>query len=300
MFEFEYPYVWGLLFLFILGALYLKPKEDALLLPGPLKIPSKIVRFSPFFKWVGLVFFIFALSSPITKDNFIPNKKPAHAIMLVLDASGSMKERVRRGNEIVNKFMIAQEIGADFIKKRESDHVGIVAFGSFAYVASPLTFDTKATSDIMSRMKLGVAGDKTALRDGIFMATRMLKRSNAKEKVVIVLTDGYDTASQIPPKTLVRALDKERVKVYAIGVGDPRAYDVKFLQFLAKESGGEFYGALSEEDLKEVYEQINKLEKTDLEDEQIEQKYYWFQYPLFVSLLSFLLFLFLRVKRSGA
>lgn len=299
MVEFEYPYFWILLVVFIFGARYLKPKEDALLLPGPIKPPSKTVRLSPIFKWLGIIFFITALSSPITKDNFIPNKKPAHAIMLGLDVSGSMKERVRRGNEIVNKFIIAKEIGADFIKKRENDHVGIVAFGTFAYVASPLTFDTKATSNTMSTMELNVAGKKTALRDALFMSVRMLKRSNAKEKIAIVLTDGFDTASQISPNTLVRALSDENVKVYTIGIGDPRRYDAKLLEFIAKESGGKFYKAMGEEDLKEVYEEIDKLEKSDLEDEQIEQRYYWFGYPLFVSLLFFILFLILRVKRIG-
>lgn len=299
MLEFEFPYLWLLLLVFLVGSLYFKPKEDALLLPGPHKLSSKMKRFSPIFKWLGVFFLVFALTSPITKDTFIPNKKPAHAIMLGLDSSGSMKERVMRNNEIVNKFIIAQELGSDFIKKRENDHVGIVAFGTFAYVASPLTFDTKATSDIMSRMKLGIAGDKTALRDALFMCVRMLKRSNAKEKVAIVLTDGYDTASQIPPQTLLRALNEEQVKVYTIGIGDPRSYDVKLLSLIAKESGGKFYKALSEKDLQGVYKEINKLEKSQLEDEQIVQIYYWFQYPLLVSLLFFMLFLFLRVRRVG-
>lgn len=299
MLEFEYPYLWALLVVFIFGARYLKPKEDALLLPGPIKPPSKFLKLSPLFKWLGIFFFIFALSSPITKDNFMPNKKPAHAIMLGLDVSGSMNERVRRGNEIVNKFIIAQEIGADFIKKRENDHVGIVAFGTFAYVASPLTFDTQATSNTMNSMKLNEAGRKTALRDALFMSVRMLKRSDAKEKIAIVLTDGFDTASQIAPNTLVRALSDENVKVYTIGIGDPRSYDAKLLGFIAKESGGKFYKAMSERDLKEVYEEIDKLERSDLEDEMIEQRYYWFGYPLFVSLLFFILFLILRVKRIG-
>lgn len=294
MFEFEYPYALALILLFFIGAIYLKPKEDALLLSGLWRSGVSGTNFLWIFKWLGIIFLLIALSSPISKKEFFPNYEPSHAIMLDVDLSGSMRQAMRGGR----KIDVAKALASEFVKKRKDDHVGAVAFGSFAYVASPLTYDTNAVSQIIKRFHLGLAGEYTALYDGLFMTIRMLKKSKAKEKIIVLLTDGEDKGSRIPISALENAIKNEKVKIYAIGIGNPNAYNGQVLNAIAQISGGKFYQATSAKALKNVYEQIDSLEKSDLEKEKIVQKFYYFQYPLFASLLFFILFLYLKVRRG--
>lgn len=294
MIEFEYPWVLLLIILFILSARYLAPKEDALLLSGLWGDGVNTKKYNMILKWLGIIFLLFALSSPINKKEFFPHFEPAHAIMLDVDLSGSMRYPMRGGR----KIDVAKSLASEFVKSRKDDHVGAVAFGSFAYVASPLTYDTNAVGEIISRFHLGLAGQYTALYDGIFMSIRMLKKSKAKEKIVVLLTDGVDKGSKIPVSVLKHAIENEKVKIYAIGIGNPRDYDAQTLNALASISGGKFYRASSANALKNVYDDINKLEKSNLQREKIVQKFYYYQYPLFLSLLFFIIFLYFKVRRG--
>ncbi len=287
MLEFEYPYVFLLLPLFIYGAFKLKPREDALLISGLWGDGLDAKNYLSFLKWLGIIFLLFALASPVSKEEFFPDRKPAHAIIMCLDLSASMGYPMEGGL----KIKVAKKLAKEFIQKRKDDHIGLVGFADFAYMATPLTYDVKAVSEVISRLGLG---DGTALRDGIFMAMRMLKKSEAKEKIVIALTDGEDTASQMPTRELLRMIKKEGVKIYTIGVGSGRS-----LKYLSVISGGRSYQAQSADALKNVYEQIDRLEKTDLEVEKIVQSFYYYQYPLFLSVLFFVLFLYVKVRRGN-
>lgn len=294
MIELEYPLALLLILLFIVGAKYLVPKEDALLLSGLWGDGISTKKYHIAFKWLGIIFLILSLASPISKKEFFPHFKPAHGIMLDVDLSGSMRHPMRGGR----KIDVAKSLASEFVKTRKNDHVGAVAFGSFAYVASPLTYDTNAVGEIISRFHLGLAGEYTALYDGIFMSIRMLKKSKAKEKIVVLLTDGVDKGSRIPISVLENSIKTEKVKIYAIGIGNPNDYDEQILNTIANISGGKFYRASSAKALKNVYEDINKLEKSDLKREKIVQKFYYYQYPLFLSFLFFILFLYFKVKRG--
>ncbi len=294
MFEFEYPIAFGLILLFILGAKYLKPNEDALLLSGLYSKSQNTKSYLWFFKPLAIIFLILSLSSPISKKEFFPNPQPSHAIMLSVDLSGSMRYQMQGGR----KIDIAKALASEFVKTRKHDHVGAVAFGSFAYVASPLTYDTKAVSEIIKRFHLGLAGEYTALYDGLFMSIRMLKKTKAKEKIIILLTDGEDRGSHIPLDVLENAIKKDKVKIYTIGIGNPNDYNGRVLKTIAQISGGKFYQAISKDALENVYKQINTLEKTKLEKKKIVQKFYYYQYPLFLSFIFFILFLYFKTKKG--
>ncbi len=291
---FEYPIVFLLIFVFILGAIYLKPKDDALLLSGLWGENVSQKGYLWILKWLGIIFLLFAIASPISKKEFFPHNELAHAIMLDVDLSGSMRYQMTGGR----KIDVAKTLASEFVKTRKNDHVGAVAFGSFAYVASPLTYDTKSVSEIIKRFRLGLAGEYTALYDGLFMSIRMLKKSKAKEKIIVLLTDGEDKGSHIPIPALEHAIKNEKVKIYAIGIGNPNDYDGRVLNALANFSNGKFYQATSADALQNIYDEINRLEKSKLEREKIVQKFYYFQYPLFLSLLCFLLFLYFKTKRG--
>ncbi len=294
MIEFEYPYAILLIILFILGNIYLKPKEDSLLISGLISqgSVSKNLLFIP--KWLGIIFLLLSLASPISKKEFFPHKEPAHGVMIAFDLSGSMSRDMIGGRRID----VAKKLASEFVRQRKDDHVGLVGFANFAYVASPLTYDTKAVSEIIDRFYLGIAGQYTALRDGLFMSIRMLKKSKAKQKIIVLLTDGEDKGSKVPLKALVNAIKKEDVKIYSIGIGNGGDYNANFLQYISDISGGKFYQASSADALKNVYEQINKLEKSDLERQKIVQKFYYYQYPLFLSLLFFIAFLYFKIRQG--
>lgn len=300
MIQFEYPWVLLLLFFFIGASWWLKPKEDALIFPqwfASSSVTSGL--WIKVLKWMGILSLLIALASPITTQGVEKEKQPGHAIMLVMDASQSMElGRVMRQGRVVDKFTIAKLLGAEFISKRVSDHVGIVVFGDFAYVASPLTFDVQSTSRLMEQLDRRIAGRKTAVYDGLFIATRMMKESKAKERIVIVLTDGEDTASKIPIKTALRAAKENDVKVYTIGVGNKGDYDERVLKHVAKESRGKYFEAHNEATLSKVYDAINALEPTELDHQKHVQKHYWYQWPLFIGWLSLLVFLYLKERRG--
>ncbi len=287
---FEYPIAFLLIFIFLFGERYFKPKEDSLLISGLLSSTEAKKDFLFIPKWLSILCLITALASPISKKDFFPQTAPAHAVMMAIDLSGSMRYSMQGGY----KINVAKALASEFVKQRQNDHVGLVGFGSFAYVGSPLTYDTNLVSQIITRLYWGIVGEATALRDGIFMSIRMLQKSKAKEKIIVLLTDGMDKGSKIPYQILINQIKKQKVKIYSIGIGNPNDYDAQFLYQISKISGGKFYQATSKDALSKVYEQINSLEKSDLKRKKIVQKYYYYQYPLFLALIFLILFLYFK------
>lgn len=268
---------------------FLKPKSDAIILSGFLVTRKRRVTLFWALKWVGLFCMVLAFSSPILKTEIFPYKKPAHGIMLLLDISASMGQGSK-------KLEIAKKVGSEFIQKRKNDHVGMVAFADFAFIGAPLTFDLQATSNLLKRLKVGMAGRKTALKDGLFMTIRLLKRSKAKEKIIILLTDGKDNSSQTSNAMIQKMIKTSGVKIYTIGIGKEGEFDKNFLLKIAKISKGEFYQAFKISNLNAIYKKIESLEKSEIGTEKIVQKDYYFAYPLFISLICFMLMLYAQSK----
>lgn len=249
--------------------------------------------------WSIIVSLLAALASPIMQTSK-RESKPAHAVMQLIDASDSMS----RGRMPVNsmggmqdKLSVAKNMVSAYIKERENDHVGIIVFGDFAYVASPLSFDHQSTSLLLERVQRGIAGSKTAMYDALFLATRLLGQSKAKEKIAILLTDGFNTAGSVPLDAALRALQSEKIRVFTIGVGSFGEYDATVLKQIAQKSGGEFFSAQDAKSLQKVYAYIDKLQKTKLESRAEYQVKYLYMYPLMLGIFAFLIYL-LWYKRS--
>lgn len=292
MFEFEYPFAFLTLLIFLVAHKYCKAKEDTLILGGFWQEEREKENFVWIFKAFGIFFLVCSLASPINKKVFTPHKEPSHAIIFAIDVSSSMKYNMQGGR----KIDIAKKVGTKFISKRKNDHIGIIAFGSFAYVLSPLTFDTRASMQVMEKLYLGISGSKTALIDGLFMSLRVLKNVQAKEKIIILVTDGFDKGSRVPKEPFLNALHNEKARVYTIGIGNPKEYNRAFLKALANEGRGKFYEANNIQSLENAYSKIDTLEKSSLQKNPIVEKTYYYQYPLFFALLSFMLYLFLTLK----
>ncbi|MBD3840067.1 MAG: VWA domain-containing protein [Epsilonproteobacteria bacterium] len=266
-FSFEFPYLLGLIFIFIACAFFCKVKVRSIYFPhleilGLYQYNSN--KLLLILKWFGILMAIIALASPVLKEEFENIQKETRDIVLAIDASGSMLEPFDiRG---INKFSVVKEIANDFIAKRVDDRVGIISFADVAFIASPLTFDKNFLNTIISMQEVGVAGQKTAINDGIIQAYGMVEKSNAKSKVVILLTDGIDNASAIPSNDVLDIISKSKVKLYTIGIGHEGDYDIEYLKKLSKESKAKSYEASNIEELEDIYNEIDNMEKSKIDD----------------------------------
>jgi Ca-activated chloride channel homolog len=231
---------------------------------------------------------VIALSNPIKKEEIKVDNSLGYEISLLYDVSGSMLEN--------NKFIITKEILEDFIAKREKDRLSLTIFADFAYLASPLTYDKKSLIKLLNLIEIGVVGDReTALYEALYLSGNLFKDSKSKNKIAILLTDGIDTADSIPLEPAIERIKKYGIKVYAIGIGEKGDYNGEALHKIANETGGKFYEANTKEKINQIYEQIDKLEKSEIKTNSYERKTYLFQYPLDVAIgLLFILILIHR------
>jgi Ca-activated chloride channel family protein len=254
-----------------------------------------------FLKWFAIVMMILSLMSPVKDEAYELDPKEGHEIALILDASQSMEERgFDRANPILTRFDVVKLIVADFVAKRGSDNMGLVVFGSYSFIASPLTYDEHILSRIVSQLQIGMAGKYTALYESLAQGVNLLKMSKANSKVAILLTDGFSTqgVDKIPLEIALEMAKKEGVKVYPIGIGGSDEYNRGVLTRIAEETGGVAFGARSAGELEAVYEKIDALEKSEIQNESFTYMKYYYFYPLFLALLSLMLYVYLRNKRG--
>jgi Ca-activated chloride channel family protein len=287
----EYPWVLLLLFLFIVCNKFCKAKAQTYYMPH-LDIYNEVILkksiLKQILKWAGIVLAIIALSSPIKIKDIIYNKTNGIDIIISLDTSASMKQiGFNSQNLEQNRWEVVQDIVKDFILKRVNDNIGIVVFGSSVMTASPLTYDKKAQMSIIDSLDIGIVGKNTALIDSIATSINILSKRKTKSKIIIVLTDGVDTASTIPYQVVQKMAQKYKIKIYTIGIGDSNQ---PLLNKLAKNSNGKAFIANNKNMLNEIYQYINKLEKSKIKQNKIILKKYLFYYPLFVSFLCLLFF----------
>lgn len=203
-------------------------------------------------------------------------------MMLAIDTSGSMQalDFTQMGQRI-NRLSVVKSVVADFMRDRVGDRLGLLVFGSEAYMQVPLTLDHGLLEQALSRIKIGMAGDGTAIGDGLGLAARRMDGVEAKSKIVILLTDGANTSGILDPKAATDAAKALGIKVYTILVGsdgpvpfpDGRGFvqyvemhtDPQLLTYIADTTGGKFFRASDTDALKEIYKTIDKLETTERE-----------------------------------
>ena len=280
----EYPIALLLPIIFLICYKFCKPNLEAIIFPNASFFDKKISFNIPLF--LAILFFSISLSSPI-QIKIYKNSQKGYDIVTLLDTSGSM--------QIENKLNNAKTIIEDFSKKRENDRLGLVIFGNIAYIASPLTYDKKIFNEILKRIYPGIAGEATAIYDALFLSTTLFKNSKAKDKIIILITDGIDNSSKTPKDLVLKTLKENHIKVYVIGIG--KNVNVNDLKEIAKKTNGKFYWVNSFNELKKVYENINQLEKTKFNTKVKIHKIYFFQYPLIIGIVFYLMFLF-NYRRS--
>lgn len=291
---FEYPFAFLLLLLYVVCKKFCQQRNEQLIFPN-IKIFKQISKKRSYvgtvLEFLVVLLLTIALASPFKQDDMVIKKDKGYEISMILDASGSMEE--------YNKFGIVKEIVTEFIDMRKHDKLGLTIFADFSYVAIPLTYDKESIKRLLERIEVGIAGrNKTSLYEALFMSSKLFKDSKAKEKIAILLTDGVNNVENIPLDVAINTAKKYGIKVYVIGVGQRGDYNPLILKRIATETKGKFFEANSIEKLKEIYEVINQLEKSEIKVDKYIKKSYFFQYPLSVGLLLMLLYFLYRNRRG--
>ncbi|NVJ54705.1 MAG: VWA domain-containing protein [Campylobacteraceae bacterium] len=293
--RFEYPYLLLLIFLFIFCAFFFKAKTPTYIIPHlDIFVKNQISTnfFQALLKYVTITGMIIALASPYTELKTQLTKNDGIDIVLSLDTSGSMKELgFNPSNPMESRFTVVKDIVKEFIPKRINDNISIVVFGTSVMMATPLSFDKDAQLEIIDYLDVGVVGDKTALIDSLASATNILKSSKAKSKVIILLSDGADNSSTIPLEVALKLLNKYKIKVYTISIANSNKI---ILNQIATQTNGKSFNANSKEKLNKIYEEINKLEKSKIENNKIILKNYLFFYPLFLAIISLIMLIYMK------
>lgn len=300
---FEYPKAASLFFIFLACESLCKMRLPSIYFPHTAQFAKQSIAVSKvvlFLKWLGITMLVVAMMSPVRDEVIELEPVEGYNIAMVLDASQSMqavgfdKDRMEK-----NRFDVVKEIVSDFIAKRKSDNLGIVVFGKYSFIASPLTYDRHILEGVVSQLYIGMAGKFTALYEAIVQAVNLLSNTKEESRIAIVLTDGHNTpGGKIPLQTAIDMAKKAKVKIYTVGIGSEREYNAQLLEKIAKESGGETFGAQNAKQLEEIYKKIDKLEKSDIERLDYSYKRYYYLYPLFFGFLSLLFYVYLRNKRG--
>lgn len=301
-FSFEMPWALGVVAIFILCAFKCKAKEERFYFPHIEAFGVGVYRQNlllKILKWLGIVLVTIALASPVTIRTLVPDYKEGRDIVLVLDASESMRDIGFDGASVTqNRFSIAIETISNFVANRKADRIGLVTFADVAFVASPLTFDKVFLDSILQMQEIGIAGRRTALYDAILQSYGMLEKSEAKSKIIIVLTDGVDNMSEIGLDEILSVVKSSVITPYVIGIGRRGEYDANVLYKIATQGGGSAFEANDAQTLMQIYQEIDRRETTKLENAVVVDKQYLFIYPLFFGMLCLLFFIYLKEGRG--
>jgi len=297
-FTFEYPAV--LLLLLLTPCFYFcRKKGKTIFLPKLSWLPkkSRFLQKELLFRIAIFSFGVIALAIPFSYSAKAPAHREGVAIVLALDTSGSMREMGFGKREDETKFELLQRLVKAFIQKRSGDNIGIVAFGTFAFTASPVSYDLEAVSKLLEMLEVEIAGKNTAIGDAIRQSILTLQKSKAKERVVILVTDGKNNSGKVSPKEAVKQAKEAGIKIFTIGLGKKNTYDAALLERIAKESGGESFGAVSEEDLQKVYAKIDTLLPSPLRSGYYLNKKSLYTFPLLFAVLLLFWYLYQRGEK---
>ncbi len=255
-------------------------------------------------RWATLALLIIGLARPQLVESETAVKASGVDIVVAIDLSGSMEsEDFELKGRRANRLEIAKDVLKKFIEKRPGDRIGLVAFAGKAYVAAPLTLDHDFLQMNLDRLELHTIEEGTAIGSGLSASINRLRDLKSKSKIVILMTDGQNNSGKVQPLTAAEAAQALGVKVYTIGVGThgyapiPRGTDFfgrkvyaqmevdideKTLKEIASKTGGAYFRADSTDTLRNIYNQIDKFEKTEVQVKryvQIQELFHWLVAP---------------------
>ena len=238
-------------------------------------------------------------------------------MMIAVDLSGSMQvEDMALNGRSVNRLDMLKVLLGEFIERRNGDRLGLILFGDDAYMQTPMTFDRKTVQQMLDETVLGLVGKQTAIGDAIALAVKRFDEKKESNRVLLLLTDGQNTAGKITPDQALELAVAKYITIYSIGIGadvmvqnslfgarrvNPSSeLDEESLQRLADETGGYYFRARASEDMSKIYQLLDELEPVEQEQQQMRPLtalYYW---PLGLALLISLMTLLSKTIFSGS
>lgn len=256
--------------------------------------------------WLAWALLVTATARPQWTGEPITLPTSGRDLMLAVDISGSMAtEDMQINGEAWDRLSIVKAVVSQFVEARKGDRVGLVLFGTNAYLQAPLTFDLKSVNRLLIEAPVGIAGGKTAIGDAIGLAVKRLRQRPQEDKILILLTDGANNVGEVEPQKAAELAAFDGIKIYTIGVGademrmpsfgflgsritNPSAdLDEDTLKSVASTTGGEYFRARDTQGLQEIYAIIDDLEPIDQDPETyrpIQALYFW---PLSLALALF-------------
>jgi len=256
--------------------------------------------------WLGL---ITALARPIWISDVVELPVSGRDLMLAVDLSGSMQEQdFQLNGRFVDRLVATKAVAGEFIKRREGDRIGLILFGDQAYLQTPLTFDRKTVYTLLHEAALGLAGEKTAIGDAIGLALKRLRKQKDQQHILIIMTDGANTAGVVSPDEAAKLAAQEGLKIYTVGIGSEQArqgsvfgfsmpntsLDEKTLKNIAELTGGKYFRARDTQEFQKIYHELDKLEPVEKSVESWRPQAELFRWPLLFSVILFLSTLLIR------
>ena len=225
-------------------------------------------------------------------------------LMLAVDISGSMQaEDMLVGNRVTDRLTAVKVVGGDFIERREGDRIGLILFGRQAYMQTPLTFDRSTVRTLLNEAAVGLAGKETAIGDAIGLAVKRLRQQPEDDRVLVLMTDGSNTAGSVDPMKAAQLAAETGVRIYTIGVGGERRglfgggaeLDEPALTAIAKATGGRYFRARDVRGLAQIYAMLDQLEPVDAGEKSFRPRDELYSWPLAAALLLTLLLALAKV-----
>ncbi|OQX38542.1 MAG: BatB protein [Oceanospirillales bacterium LUC14_002_19_P2] len=320
MFELYWPWIWLLLPLPLLVYRFTPPADEqhqaALQVPFYQQVEQALPGDSPAHLTRNLwrkglliatwLLLLLAASQPRWVGDPVSLPVTGRDLMMAVDLSGSMEiQDLELQGEAVTRLNVIKHVVSDFVMQRKGDRLGLILFGTNAYLQTPLTFDLKTVQKLLNEATIGIAGEKTAIGDAIGLAVRHLRKRPEDQRILILLTDGANTAGEVSPDQAAELAKEEKVRIYTIGVGademiqpgifgssfgarrvNPSAdLDEEMLTKIADQTGGRYFRARNTEELQQIYGLLNQLEPVEQSKETfrpVQSLYYW---PLAAALL---------------
>lgn len=264
--------------------------------------------------WLAWTLLCAAAARPQQLGDAIAPPQSARNLMLAVDLSGSMSEPdMELGGQIVDRLTAAKAVLADFLERRAGDRVGLLVFGQRAYALTPLTLDRDSVREQLRDSVVGLAGRETAIGDAIGLAVKRLRTQPPGQRVLILLTDGVNTAGALDPLKAAGLAREEGVRVHAIAFGGSGEFsmfgltlpvpggdeiDEATLQRIAEETGGRFFRARDTGELAGIYAELDRIEPTQHEGEKVRPRIERYPWPL-GGALAIALLAFLWPRRRG-
>ena len=263
---------------------------------------------------IAWVLLVLASMRPQWVGELIEIPQSGRDLMLAVDLSGSMKERdfTLKGKR-VDRLTATKFIAGEFVKQRIGDRLGLILFADQAYLQVPLTFDRDTVDELLQESFIGLAGEKTAIGDAIGLAVKRLRDQDEQSRVLVLLTDGANTAGEVDPVSAADIAALDGIKIYTIGVGaekmlvnsffgqrqvNPSAsLDEETLRMIANKTGGEYFRARDIEELEEIYDLLDMLEPIEKNSYTYLPRtalYYW---PLSIALGLAAIVLWIKIYR---